>query len=69
MIHCHVCLTYFFGNAFLGSKPEVFLHVFQLGKTPSVSMGPLLKQMKTNSSQLNWEFHLNKQRKARALFI
>lgn len=28
MIHCHVCLTYFFDNAFLGSRPEVFLHVF-----------------------------------------
>lgn len=43
MFRCHVCLTYFFDNAFLGSKPEVFLHVFQLGKTPSVSTGPLPK--------------------------
>lgn len=63
MFRCHVCLTYFFDNAFLGSKPEVFLHVFQLGRTPSVSTGPLPKSVKTNSSQLNCEFHLNKQRK------
>lgn len=46
MFCCHVCLTFFFfffDNAFLGSKPEVFLHVFQLGKTPSVPTRPLPK--------------------------
>lgn len=52
-----------FDNAFLGSNPEVSLHVFQLGKTPSVSTGAFPTEGKTNASRFNWEFHLRQQKR------
>lgn len=42
-----------FDSAFWGSNLEVFLHVFQLGRTPSVSTEAFPKEGKTNTARFN----------------
>lgn len=42
-----------FDSAFLGSDLEVFLHVFRLGRTPSVSAEAFPKEGKTNTARFN----------------